>query len=64
MGTQYLKDARGNKIAAITENAGQTTLFDMTSKRLGVYNHAMDLTFDARGNRIGRGDMLLTLLIR
>lgn len=60
---QWIKDSKGNPIGWIEfQNTGDKVLKDYHGKTLGTYRKKQDVTVDYYGNRIGQGDILLTLL--
>lgn len=57
-----LKDKRGNKIGEIREQSGKQVIYDPRGNRKGEYDPKTNVTKDARGNRVGQGNLLTTLL--
>ena len=45
-----------------TGNNGRQEVHSASGQLLGVYNPDMDETFDKYGSRVGRGNLLMTLI--
>jgi hypothetical protein len=52
----------GSLRAVIFELSGRTEIHSASGSLLGVYNHDTDLTTDASGQLVGRGNLLMTLI--
>ncbi len=64
MHVQTLRDARGRMIGeVVTGAAGIQTLRDRSGVRLGEYDPAVDVTYDAGGRWLGEGNLLASLLV-
>ena len=59
---EVLRDGRGNRIGEIETVNGKQILPDRHRNRLGEFNPKSNLTRDHNGNRIGMGNLLVTLL--
>lgn len=65
MAQDYLKDRHGNRLGTIRTGAnGRTELLDRNGSRAGHYDASKHQTFDARGTRVGTGNLLTSLLGR
>ena len=62
MSREVLHDARGTRIGEIETTEHKQILRDRLGARLGDYDFRDNVTRDRRGNRIGTGNLLLTLL--
>jgi hypothetical protein len=62
--SQVLKDKHGNKIGEIREQSGRQVLYDKNGNRLGEYDPKSNVTKNKVGNRIGEGNLLVTLLAK
>ena len=63
MSNHTLRDRDNKRIGSInTINSGDREIRDAVNHRLGVYDVDRDITFDAVGRMVGRGDLLTTLL--
>lgn len=63
MKEQILKDKSGKKIGKIIfEKNGKQTLKDASGKKKGLYDPKQNKTTDARGKKIGTGNLLSTLI--
>ncbi|MCC7466366.1 MAG: hypothetical protein IT261_08865 [Saprospiraceae bacterium] len=62
MPNQVLKDAKGNRIGEIKEFAGKLEIRDAKGNRKGYYDPKSNSTYNAKGSRIGSGNLLTTLL--
>jgi len=63
MSNTVLKDSRGNRIGNIREQAnGKRVAYDARGFRVGEHTPRDNTTRDARGNRVGSGDFLASLL--
>ena len=63
MSREPIKDWTG-KILGFVEikSNGDKVLYDFPGKILGRYNRSLDVTQDFYGRRVGKGDILMTLL--
>lgn len=59
---ETLRDNRGNKIGTLDDNGSQVVLRDARGIKLGTYEKRSNVTRDARGNKVGIGNLLTTLL--
>jgi hypothetical protein len=51
----------GSLRVVIVQSSGQTEIYSAQCQLLGVYNPTSDITTDAFGQLVGRGDLLTTL---
>lgn len=58
----WLRDRFGRRLAEIRHERGQAVLQDRLGNRLGAYDPAIDLTVDAGGRTVGRGNWLAVLV--
>lgn len=62
MADQVIKDRMNKKIGVIkTDSRGVQTAYTPMNKKLGTYDPKTDVTKDAVGRRIGKGNTLMTL---
>ena len=59
---EVLRDGRGNRIGEIETINGKQILRDRHGNRLGEFDPMSNVTRDHNGNRIGMGNLLVTLL--
>ena len=65
MTTEWIRNVQGIVIAKIqTESDGNKRIFDAYGKLLGKYNKAGNMTTDAYGRIIARGECLTMLIGR
>ena len=58
-----LRDRMNRKLGTIkTDSSGVQTLYDPMNRRKGSYDPRANVTKDAMGRRIGKGNLLTTLL--
>ncbi len=57
-----LRDNRGRLIGRIKETAGKQEIRNAQGKLLGRYDPKSNITRDAAGRRVGKGNLLTTLL--
>ena len=62
MENQVLKDSRGNKIGEIQEVSGKLIIKDARGNRKGEFDPKTNTTKDERGNKVGTGNLLTSLL--
>jgi uncharacterized protein (DUF2147 family) len=62
MPNQILRDSKGNKIGEIKEFAGKLEIRDSKGTRKGYYDPKSNTTYNAKGSRIGTGNLLTTLI--
>ena len=63
MSYQILKDAKGKVIGKIwTSGHGVQELKDYKGKKLGYYDPRTGITKTSNGRKVGKGNLLLTLL--
>ena len=63
MSSHMLRDRNNKQLGTIrTTNSGDKEIRDPVNHRLGWYDTDRDITFDAVGRMVGRGDLLTTLL--
>jgi hypothetical protein len=63
MSNQILKDAKGKVMGKIwTSGHGVQELKDSKGKKLGYYDPRTDVTKTRNGRKVGKGNLLLTLL--
>ena len=63
MTKEPIKDWRGVVLGYVeTDNCGNKLLKDFMLRPLGRYDKSSDMTKDAYGRAVGKGDILLTLL--
>ena len=62
MTTETLRDRYGTRIGEIEHRGDRLVLRDRDGRRLGEYTPRDNVTRDANGNRVGTGNLLLTLL--
>ena len=63
MSSTLIRDSHGNNLGyLITHSNGNKMLKDAHGKILGYYYKDMNITKDANGRLIARGDLLQTLL--
>lgn len=62
MATQVLKDSKGAKIGEIQETNGKLVIKDHRGNKKGEYDPKTNVTKDARGAKVGTGNLLTTLL--
>lgn len=63
MSNQILKDAKGKVMGKIwTSGHGVQELKDSKGKKLGYYDPLTDVTKTRNGRKVGKGNLLLTLL--
>jgi len=61
---EVLRDRAGRRIGEIETVSGKQILRDEYGNRLGEYDPHTGMTRDRFGNRVGTGNLLLTLLKR
>ena len=59
---EILRDRFGNRIGEIETVNGRQILRDKNGNRLGEYDPETRVTRDRVGNRVGTGNLLVTLL--
>ena len=59
---EVLRDGRGNRIGEIETVNVKQILRDRHGNRLGEFDPGNNVTRDHNGNRIGTGNLLVTLL--
>ncbi len=59
---QVLKDSKGNKIGEIRDWNGKLAIYDSKGNRLGDYDPKTNVTKDLKGNKVGQGNLLTSLL--
>lgn len=63
MSYQTIKDAKGKVIGRIwTSGFGVQELKDSKGKKLGYYDPRTDITKTSNGRKVGKGNLLMTLL--
>jgi hypothetical protein len=62
MSNQVLRDSRGVKIGEIMEFGGKLIIRDARGVKKGDYDPKTNITRDARGAKVGTGNLLTTLL--
>ena len=62
MANQVLKDSKGKRIGEIKEFNGKLEIRDAKGTRKGYYDPKSNTTHDAKGTRVGTGNLLTTLL--
>ena len=62
MANQVLRDSRGTKIGEIRETGGKLVIRDARGSKKGEYDPKTNTTRDARGTKVGTGNLLTTLL--
>lgn len=62
MSIKNVYDGRHNRIGHITEMGSVSYGHDQKGKKVGYYNVSSDTTFDANGNRYGKGNVLESLI--
>lgn len=62
MASQVLKDSKGNRIGEIKEFAGKLEIRDAKGNRKGYYDPKSNSTYNAKGARVGSGNLLTSLL--
>ncbi|MBN1970414.1 MAG: hypothetical protein JXR48_10095 [Candidatus Delongbacteria bacterium] len=62
MATQILRNPRGVKIGEILEIGGKLIIRDPRGVKKGEYDPKTNTTRDARGAKVGIGNLLTTLL--
>jgi hypothetical protein len=63
MTTQTLRDRHGNKTGDIKELGGKQVIFDKHGNKLGEFDPKLNITKDKRGNKVGYGNLLSSLLV-
>lgn len=54
-----LYDKMNARIGEMRPNGHRLEAYDKTGKRLGYWDETNDTTYDARGSRLGKGNMLM-----
>ncbi len=62
MSNQVLRDSRGAKIGEISQVGNKLVIRDARGAKKGEYDSATNTTRDARGSKVGTGNLLTTLL--
>ncbi len=63
MADQILRDRMNRKIGVIkTDSRGVQTIYDKLNRKLGSYDPKTDVTKDRLNRKIGKGNLLVTLL--
>jgi len=62
MSSQILKDAKGAKIGEIRETSGKLVILDAKGAKKGEFDPKTNTTKDAKGAKVGTGNLLTTLL--
>lgn len=63
MADQVLRDKMNRRIGVIkTDTRGVQTIYDAMNHRLGTYDPKTDVTRDTMNRRVGKGNLLTTLL--
>ncbi|MFO0727547.1 MAG: hypothetical protein U1E65_27465 [Myxococcota bacterium] len=62
MSRQEIKDGRGKLLGAIEDKGKEVLALDATGRRKGRFDKQQNLTFDAAGNEVGKGNLLIKLL--
>ena len=62
MANQVLRDSRGTKIGEIQETGGKLVIRDARGSKKVDYDPKTNTTRDARGTKVGTGNLLTTLL--
>ena len=63
MADQILKDKMNRKLGVIkTDSRGVQTLYNPMNHKLGTYDPKLDVTKDKMNRKIGKGNLLTTLL--
>lgn len=62
MANQVLRDSRGGKIGEIQETGGKLVIRDARGAKKGEYDPKTNTTRNARGAKVGTGNLLTTLL--
>jgi len=63
MEKQELKDKTGRKLGEIRIESGLEVLYDRTGRKLGSFDPKNKTTKDKSGRTIGKGNLLVTLLV-
>ncbi len=58
-----LRDRRGRLLGRIKEVSGKLELRDRSGKLKGRYDPHSNVTRDATGKKVGRGNLLVSLLV-
>lgn len=59
---RQINDGQGKMRGFLTESSSQKAIHDSKGKKLGYYSMTDDVTYNAQGRRVGRGNQLMTLL--
>ena len=62
MANQVLRDSHGSKIGEIIESGGKLIIRDARGSKKGEYDPKSNVTRDAKGNKVGTGNLLTSLL--
>ena len=62
MASQVLRDNKGARIGEIQNTGGKLVIRDAKGARKGEYDPKTNITRDARGAKVGTGNLLTTLL--
>ena len=60
-GVSTIFDTHGKKLGCLVPNGNLIEAFDPHGKRVAYWDKTVDLTRDARGNRISNGNVLTTI---
>ena len=60
-GTTKIYDAQSRRIGELKPQGRQLLAHDAHSQKLGYWGETRDTTFDKRGHKLGRGNILIAL---
>lgn len=59
---KMLMNEKNRPIGQLHDQGSILVLCSVSGRRLGSYNKSMDITLDANGRQVGRGNILMMLL--
>ena len=62
MSSTDLRDSNGHVIGRLKQEGSKQVLYNASGQKLGWYDEGLNETRDARGQNVGSGNLLTTLL--